>query len=93
MGEVVPGVPLVLSAPSGSGRTVLCLQLAARALARGRHVAYLTSQPPRLLLGQTAVANGLWHDAFELFDEVVRDYGRTRSAVPRHERGIELRTY
>jgi tetratricopeptide (TPR) repeat protein len=35
-----------------------------------------------VLLGHTAVANGLWHDAFEHFDEVVRDYGRTRSAVP-----------
>ena len=29
------------------------------------------------LLGQIAVAKGEWHDAFELFDEVVRNYSST----------------
>lgn len=35
-----------------------------------------------VLLGQIAVAQGQWHDAFEFFDEVVRDYASTRSAIP-----------
>jgi tetratricopeptide (TPR) repeat protein len=35
-----------------------------------------------VLLGQIAVARGQWHDAFELFDEVVRDYPSTRAAIP-----------
>ncbi len=35
-----------------------------------------------VLLGQIAVARGQWHDAFELFDEVVRDFTSTRSAIP-----------
>ena len=34
------------------------------------------------LLGQIAVAKGEWHDAFELFDEVVRNYSSTRSGLP-----------
>ncbi|MHC4416024.1 MAG: tetratricopeptide repeat protein [Planctomycetota bacterium] len=34
-----------------------------------------------VLLGQIAVAQGRWHDAFEHFDAVVRDYPSTRSAL------------
>ena len=35
-----------------------------------------------VVLGEIAVANGQWHVAFEHFDEVVRDYAGTRSALP-----------
>jgi len=37
---------------------------------------------PLVLLGQIAVANGQWDEAFEFFDEVVRDYPATRSTIP-----------
>ena len=37
---------------------------------------------PLVLLGQIAVAQGHWDEAFEFFDEVVRDYPSTRSAIP-----------
>jgi tetratricopeptide (TPR) repeat protein len=37
---------------------------------------------PLVLLGQIAVAKGDWDEAFEFFDEVVRDYPSTRSSVP-----------
>jgi len=37
---------------------------------------------PLVLLGQIAVAKGQWDIAFEFFDEVVRDYSSTRSAIP-----------
>ena len=44
------------------------------------------SEPARasalLLVGQIAVAQGRWHDAFELFDEIVREYATTRWAIP-----------
>ncbi len=35
-----------------------------------------------VLLGQIAVAQGRWHDAFELFDEVVREYATSRWGIP-----------
>ena len=35
-----------------------------------------------VLLGQIAVTQGRWHDAFELFDEVVREYATSRSGIP-----------
>ncbi len=35
-----------------------------------------------VLLGQITVAAGQWHEAFEFFDEVVRDFSSTASAVP-----------
>jgi CheY-like chemotaxis protein/KaiC/GvpD/RAD55 family RecA-like ATPase len=52
LGGVVPGLPLVVCGPPGSGRTVLALQLAHAALARGERAVFLTSEPPRLLISQ-----------------------------------------
>jgi len=52
LGGLAPDLPLVLVGPAGSGRSVLCLQLAAAALARGDRVVLLCGEPPRLLLGQ-----------------------------------------
>lgn len=52
LGGVVPGLPLVVCGPAGSGRTVLALQLAHAALARGERAVFLTGEPPRLLLDQ-----------------------------------------
>ena len=37
---------------------------------------------PLVLLGQIAVAQGQWDAAFEFFDEVIRDYPSTPSAIP-----------
>jgi CheY-like chemotaxis protein/KaiC/GvpD/RAD55 family RecA-like ATPase len=52
IGGLAPGLPLVLSGPSGCGRTVLTLELAAAALA-GRGIAMLlTAEPAPLLLRQ-----------------------------------------
>jgi len=52
LGGLWPGFPLVLAGPTGSGRTVLCLQLAEAACRQGEAVALLTGEPPRLLLRQ-----------------------------------------
>ncbi len=41
-----------------------------------------TRGEPLVLLGQLAVAQGQWDEAFEFFDEVIRDYPSTRSAIP-----------
>jgi CheY-like chemotaxis protein/archaellum biogenesis ATPase FlaH len=54
IGGIAPGLPLVLAGPAGSGRTVLCLELAAAALRRGESVTYLTAEPPGLILRQAA---------------------------------------
>ena len=35
-----------------------------------------------VLLGQIAVSRGEWHEAFDHFDEVLRDFALTRSALP-----------
>ncbi len=37
---------------------------------------------PLVLLGQIAVAKGQWDEAFEFFEEVIRDYGSTPSVIP-----------
>ncbi len=52
LGGLTPGFPLVLVGPTGSGRTVLCLQLAEAACRRGEAVAVLTGEPAPLLLRQ-----------------------------------------
>jgi len=52
LGGLAPGLPCVLAGPSGAGRTVLSLQLAAAALEQGRVVAFLCSEPPPLLVQQ-----------------------------------------
>jgi CheY-like chemotaxis protein/KaiC/GvpD/RAD55 family RecA-like ATPase len=54
LGGIVPGLPLVIAGPSGSGRTVLALQLAAGALERGKVVTYLCNEPSPFLLQQSA---------------------------------------
>lgn len=52
LGGMAPGLPCVLAGPSGSGRSVLSLQLAAAAIAQGRVVAFLCNEPPPLLVQQ-----------------------------------------
>lgn len=52
IGEFAPGLPLVLAGPRGCGRTVLALQLAAAGLAQREIVAFVTAEPPGLLLRQ-----------------------------------------
>lgn len=52
IGGLAPGLPLVLSGPSGCGRTVLTLELAAAALAGDGIVVLLTAEPAPLLLRQ-----------------------------------------
>jgi CheY-like chemotaxis protein len=51
-GGVARGLPLAISGPTGSGRTVLALQLARGALDNGAVVAYLCNEPAALLLQQ-----------------------------------------
>lgn len=52
IGGLAPGLPLVLAGPSGCGRTVLSLELAAAALREQGIVLLLTAEPPSLLLRQ-----------------------------------------
>ncbi len=73
LGGVVPGLPLVVLGPAGSGRTVLALQLVHAALARGERAAMLTSEPPDLLLRQARtleleVETGLREGRFALLE-------------------------
>ena len=51
VGGLSPGLPLVMSGGIGSGRTVLCLQLANAALQRGERVVYLTIDVGTVLIG------------------------------------------
>ncbi|RIK97112.1 MAG: hypothetical protein DCC71_21935 [Proteobacteria bacterium] len=62
LGGFPPGLPLVLAGPSGCGRTVLGLQLAAAALARGEVVQIVSSEPAQSLMHQ-ADALGFAFDA------------------------------
>jgi CheY-like chemotaxis protein/archaellum biogenesis ATPase FlaH len=52
LGGYPPGLPLVLAGPSGSGRTVLGLQLANAALAAGEIVQFVSSEPAPSLIHQ-----------------------------------------
>ena len=52
LGGYPPGLPLVLAGPSGSGRTVLTLQLAHAALERGEPVQIVSSEPAQSLMHQ-----------------------------------------
>jgi CheY-like chemotaxis protein/KaiC/GvpD/RAD55 family RecA-like ATPase len=52
LGGYPPGLPLVLAGPSGSGRTVLGLQLAHAALAAGEIVQFVSSEPAPSLIHQ-----------------------------------------
>jgi DNA-binding response OmpR family regulator/KaiC/GvpD/RAD55 family RecA-like ATPase len=52
LGGFPPGLPLVLAGPSGCGRTVLTLQLAGAALARGERVQIVSSEPAHSLTHQ-----------------------------------------
>ncbi len=54
LGGIAPGFPLVITGPTGAGRTVLCLQLAQAAHDRGEAIAILTGEPARLLLRQAS---------------------------------------
>ncbi len=54
LGGITPGLPCVLAGPSGSGRTVLSLQLAAASIEQGRVVAFLCNEPAPLLLRQAS---------------------------------------
>ncbi|MDJ0847837.1 MAG: response regulator [Myxococcota bacterium] len=61
-GGVRACLPVALSGPSGSGRTVLCLQQVHAVLARGGSAAFLTAEPARLVVRQ-ADAMGFGFDA------------------------------
>lgn len=52
LGGFPPGLPLVIAGPSGCGRTVLSLQLACAALARGERVQIVSSEPAPSLTHQ-----------------------------------------
>jgi len=52
LGGFPPGLPLVIAGPSGCGRTVLALQLACAALARGERVQIVSSEPAASLTHQ-----------------------------------------
>jgi len=54
VGGLSPGLPCVIAGPSGSGRTVIALELAASALADGQKVAFLCNEPPALVLQQAS---------------------------------------
>ncbi len=62
LGGFPPGLPLVVAGPSGSGRTVLSLQLANSALLRGEVVQIVSSEPAQSLMHQ-ADALGFDFDA------------------------------
>ena len=52
VGGAAPGLGLVLAGETGTGRTVLCLEVAAAALERGERAVFLTSEPADILLRQ-----------------------------------------
>ncbi len=52
LGRLAPGAPVVVCGPSGSGRTVLTLEVLAEAVASGGRALLLTAEPPRLVLDQ-----------------------------------------
>jgi KaiC/GvpD/RAD55 family RecA-like ATPase/CheY-like chemotaxis protein len=52
VGGVVPGLPLVVTGAIGTGRTLLCLELAAAALRRRERVVYVTADRGSMLLRQ-----------------------------------------
>jgi CheY-like chemotaxis protein/KaiC/GvpD/RAD55 family RecA-like ATPase len=52
VGGAAPGLGLVLAGETGTGRTVLCLEVAAAALSRGERAVFLTSEPADILLRQ-----------------------------------------
>ena len=63
LGGITPGLPCVVSGPSGAGRTVLSLQLAASALAGGSIVSLLCNEPAPFLLQQAATLGFDFDDA------------------------------
>jgi len=70
LGGYPPGLPLVIAGPSGSGRTVLGLQLADSALQRGEVVQIVSSEPAQSLMHQ-ADALGFEFDAALAEDRLV----------------------
>jgi len=54
LGGLPEGLPLVVTGPSGCGRTVLSLQLAAAAAERNECAVIISAEPPPLLLRQAA---------------------------------------
>ncbi|MCP5057043.1 MAG: response regulator [bacterium] len=54
LGGLSPELPTVVVGPSGSGRTVLALELLHAATSRGETAALITGEPPELLLRQAA---------------------------------------
>jgi DNA-binding response OmpR family regulator/KaiC/GvpD/RAD55 family RecA-like ATPase len=54
VGGITPGLPCVLAGPSGAGRSVLSLQLAAASVEQGRVVTFLCNEPAPLLLRQAS---------------------------------------
>jgi CheY-like chemotaxis protein/KaiC/GvpD/RAD55 family RecA-like ATPase len=54
LGGLPEGLPFVVTGPSGCGRTVLSLQLAAAAVERNECAVMISAEPPPLLLRQAA---------------------------------------
>jgi CheY-like chemotaxis protein/KaiC/GvpD/RAD55 family RecA-like ATPase len=52
VGGAAPGLGLVVAGETGTGRTVLCLEIAAAALERGERAVFLTAEPAEILLRQ-----------------------------------------
>ena len=65
LGGLTPGLPCVIAGPSGSGRTVLALQLAGSALDAGRVVSLLCNEPAPFLLQQAETLDLHFDDALE----------------------------
>ena len=63
LGGYPPGLPLVIAGPSGSGRTVLTLQLAHAALERGEVVQIVSSEPAQSLMHQADALGFEFDDA------------------------------
>lgn len=63
LGGYPPGLPLVIAGPSGSGRTVLTLQLAYAALGRGEVVQIVSSEPAQSLMHQADALGFAFDDA------------------------------
>lgn len=54
VGGIAPGLPMVLAGPSGSGLTVLALQITSAAIENGEVVTYLCNDPAPFLLQQAS---------------------------------------
>lgn len=90
LGGIAKGSSLVLAGSSGSGRTVLSLQLAAAAIERGERVAILTFEPPTILLRQARSLEFELDEAIRSDQLVVLEAHPRVAASVRKQGGFEL---